>query len=281
MADMKLCVTGAGGRMGAALIRAIVQTRGLALHSALERGDGGLAGKDAGIGAGLGNIGILMDDDIERALEGADGIVDFSVPAASIAIARKAAERGLVHVIGTTGCTGEEEALIADAAGAGACIVKSGNMSLGVNLLAVLVRQAAASLGEEFDIEILEMHHNRKIDAPSGTALLLGEAAAQGRNIDLQDNAVKSRQGITGERRAGTIGFATLRGGTVVGEHSVIFAGEGERLELSHVAQDRSLFANGALRAALWARDKPAGLYSMLDVLGLKTGNDEQDPQNP
>jgi len=269
MPQMKLCVTGAGGRMGGALIRAIEQTEGLVLHSALERAGANSIGQDAGIGAGLPELNIKIIDQADQALNGVDGIIDFTIPAASVSLAQKAAELGLVHIIGTTGCTDEEEMAFAQAAKKGARIVKSGNMSLGVNLLAVLVKQGAAALGEEFDIEILEMHHSQKIDAPSGTALLLGEAAAEGRKINLEGNSVKSREGITGKRKSGTIGFATLRGGSVVGEHSVIFAGAGERIELSHVAQDRSLFASGALKAALWANGQPKGLYSMLDVLGF------------
>jgi len=268
---MKLCVTGAGGRMGGALIRAIDQTEGLVLHSALERSGANSIGQDAGVCSGLPALDIKITDQVDQALDGANGIIDFTIPAASVILAQKAAASGLVHIIGTTGCTGEEEMAFTRAADTGARIVKSGNMSLGVNLLAVLVKQGAAALGEEFDIEILEMHHNQKIDAPSGTALLLGEAAANGRKINLEENTVKSRDGIVGKRRPGTIGFATLRGGSVIGEHSVIFAGAGERIELSHVAQDRSLFANGALKAALWAKDQPKGLYSMLDVLGLNT----------
>ncbi len=266
---MKLCVTGAGGRMGGALNRAIDQTDGLVLHSALDQAGASSIGQDAGIGAGLPELNIKITDRKDQALDGVDGIVDFTIPAASVAIAQKAAEMGLVHIIGTTGCSSENETAFAQAAKNGARIVKSGNMSLGVNLLAVLVKQGAAALGEEFDIEILEMHHNQKIDAPSGTALLLGEAAAKGRKINMEENSVKSREGITGKRKSGTIGFATLRGGSVIGEHSVIFAGAGERIELSHVAQDRSLFANGALKAALWANGQPKGFYSMLDVLGL------------
>ncbi|RWE05138.1 MAG: 4-hydroxy-tetrahydrodipicolinate reductase, partial [Mesorhizobium sp.] len=174
-----------------------------------------------------------------------------------------------VHIIGTTGCSADDDAKIA-AAARHATIVKSGNMSLGVNLLAVLVEQAARALEpQDFDIEILEMHHKHKVDAPSGTALLLGEAAAKGREIALEDNSVRVRDGHTGVRKPGTIGFATLRGGSVVGEHSVIIAGTGERITLSHQAEDRAIFARGAVKAALWARGRKPGLYSMRDVLGL------------
>ncbi len=197
-------------------------------------------------------------------------MLDFTVPAATVQFAEIAAQKGIVHVIGTTGCSPSEEATISDCARK-ATIVKSGNMSLGVNLLAVLVKQAAKALDSaEFDIEVLEMHHKHKVDAPSGTAILLGQAAAQGRDVDLDDVSVRVRDGYTGAREDGSIGFATLRGGSVVGEHSVILAGQGERVELSHIATDRSIFALGAIKAAIWAMDKPAGLYSMIDVLGLE-----------
>ena len=199
----------------------------------------------------------------------ADGIIDFTVPKATVALAKLAAKAGIVHVIGTTGCSAEDDAEIAEAAKK-AVIVKSGNMSLGVNLLAALMKRVAKTLDDEFDIEIVEMHHNKKIDAPSGTALLLGRAAAEGRHIDLGKAAVRSRDGHTGARRAGDIGFATLRGGTVVGDHTVIFAGPAERIELGHRAEDRMIFARGAVKAALWARGQKPGLYSMMDVLGLK-----------
>lgn len=269
MADLKIVVTGAGGRMGATLIQAIVQSNGLKLHGALERTGAPTIGQDAGILAGLGTIDINISDNIEATLKDADAIVDFTVPAASVALAKQAAKLGLIHVIGTTGCTEQDEREIAQTAKDGAIIIKSGNMSLGVNLLSALVTKAAAALGDDFDIEIVEMHHNQKIDAPSGTALMLGEAAAKGRNIDLEANSVKSREGITGARETGTIGFATLRGGTVIGEHSVVFAGPGERIEITHKSQDRSLFANGAVKALLWGKNQSAGLYSMTDVLGL------------
>ncbi|NDW02895.1 4-hydroxy-tetrahydrodipicolinate reductase [Jiella pacifica] len=267
---MKLVVLGAAGRMGRTLVKVISETEGASLHAALERDGSPALGSDAGLLAGIGEIGVTVTGDIDTALEGAAGIVDFTAPAVSVHIAKRAAERRLVHVIGTTGFEAEADAEIAAAAENGATIVKSGNMSLGVNLLAVLVEQAARALGPDaFDIEVLEMHHRHKVDAPSGTAFLLGEAAAKGRGIALADHSVRVRDGITGAREAGTIGFATLRGGSVVGEHSVILAGEGERIELSHAAGDRTIFARGAIKAALWAWEKPAGLYSMRDVLGL------------
>ena len=209
-----------------------------------------------------------VSDDATALLDQTDAIIDFTAPAASVALARQAAAKGLIHIIGTTGCTEDDDAAIADAGAAGARIVKSGNFSPGMVALTVLVEKAARALAD-YDVEVLEMHHNRKVDAPSGTALMLGEAAARGRNISLKDNSVRVRDGHTGPREAGTIGFATLRGGSVVGEHSVILAGEGERIELSHAAGDRTIFARGAIKAALWAKEKPAGLYSMRDVLGL------------
>lgn len=266
---MKLAVMGAGGRMGAALIRAISETEGATLVAAIDREGASVIGRDCGTLSGIGENGILISDDLDAGLAACDGVIDFTVPQASVALSRKVAGYNCIQVIGTTGCTPEEEAEIA-ASAKSATIIKSGNMSLGINLLAVLVEQAAAALAaSDFDLEVLEMHHRHKVDAPSGTALLLGEAAARGRGIDLEANSVRSRDGITGARETGTIGFATLRGGSVIGDHSVILAGAGERIELSHSAQDRSLFATGAVKAALWGMGRPAGLYSMRDVLGL------------
>jgi 4-hydroxy-tetrahydrodipicolinate reductase len=196
-------------------------------------------------------------------------LLDFTIPAATVVLAKLTARQGIVHVIGTTGLSGEDENLIAQASKR-AVIVKSGNMSMGVNLLAALVKRVALTLDEEFDVEILEMHHNKKIDAPSGTALMLGRAAAEGRGIDLGAHSARGRDGHTGARRPGDVGFASLRGGSVVGDHTVIFAGPAERVEISHKAEDRMIFARGAVRAALWARGQKPGLYSMADVLGLR-----------
>ena len=269
MADMKLVVVGAGGRMGRTLVRIVSETAGATVHAAVERPDSPLIGEDAGMLAGIGEIGVPLTSDTLAAVVGADGILDFTAPAATLGFAELAAQARIVHVIGTTGCSAEDEAAI-DAAARHAVVVKSGNMSVGVNLLAVLVERAARALGPDFDIEILEMHHRHKVDAPSGTALLLGEAAARGRDIKLDDYAVRSRDGYTGPRPQGAIGFATLRGGSVVGDHTVYLAGAGERLELRHVAEDRAQFAKGAIRAALWARGRKPGRYDMADVLGLK-----------
>lgn len=271
MTKLNIAVAGAGGRMGAAIIRAVAQHNQTALASAFDRSGASVIGKDAGVHAGLEPLGIMITDDMDAALSVADAVIDFTAPGASVALAHRVAQGGPAQIIGTTGFTPEQDAEIATAAANGARIVKSGNMSLGVNLLAALVKKAAATLGEEFDIDILEMHHKMKVDAPSGTALLIGEAAAEGRAINLRENAVMAREGITGARKTGTIGFATLRGGTVIGEHSAIFAGASERLVLSHIAEDRGLFANGAIKAALWAKDQPKGLYAMADVLGLDT----------
>ena len=268
MSDMRLIVAGAGGRMGRTLIEAISDTEGAVLVGALDAAGSAVIGRDAGELAGLGVNGILVTHEIEPLLAEADGIIDFTVPAATVAIAAQAARRGHVHVIGTTGLSAEQETIIA-AAGSSSRIVKSGNMSLGVNLLAALVKRVARTLDADFDIEILEMHHNKKTDAPSGTALLLGHAAAVGRNIDLDKRAVRVRDGHPGARKSGDIGFASLRGGTVVGEHCVIFAGPHERIELVHKAEDRMIFARGAVKAALWANRRKPGLYSMADVLGL------------
>jgi 4-hydroxy-tetrahydrodipicolinate reductase len=269
MADMRLIVAGAGGRMGRTLIKAIGETNGLALAGAVEAKGSAVIGRDAGELAGLGKNGIAVAADPAPLLAAADGLVDFTIPAATVALAELSARAGKVHIIGTTGLSGENDKLIAQAANK-AVIVRSGNFSMGVNLIAALTKRVAKTLDDSFDIEIFEMHHKGKIDAPSGTALMFGRAAAEGRGIDLARHSARGRDGETGARRAGDIGFASLRGGTVVGEHSVIFAGPAERVELTHRAEDRMIFARGALHAALWARGKKPGLYSMADVLGLK-----------
>ncbi|MEM9330293.1 MAG: 4-hydroxy-tetrahydrodipicolinate reductase [Pseudomonadota bacterium] len=269
MSQMKVTVLGAAGRMGGALIRALHEASELELGCAIEQSGSANLGKDSGVLSGIGQNAIPITDDLEAALDLSDAVIDFTVPTATVELANRVSQHNCIHIIGTTGCTKEQDEEIAKAAQS-ATIVKSGNMSLGVNLLAVLVEQAAQALSDEdFDIEVLEMHHKHKVDAPSGTALLLGAAAAEGRKINLSDRSVRVRDGITGARETGTIGFATLRGGSVVGDHSVILAGSGERIELTHKAHDRSLFATGALKATLWAKDKPSGLYSMRDVLGL------------
>ncbi|KKB78811.1 dihydrodipicolinate reductase [Devosia soli] len=268
MTELRTVVAGAGGRMGGANIRAVAASPGLKLVGAVDRPGASSIGKDAGTLAGIDALGVSVTDDISALLDQTDVIIDFTAPAATVALAKLAATKGIVHLIGTTGCSEADDAEIAAAAVAGARIVKSGNFSPGMVALAVLVEKAAQAL-PDYDVEVLEMHHNLKVDAPSGTALMLGEAAAKGRNISLKDHSVRVRDGHTGPREFGTIGFATLRGGNVIGDHMVILAGPSERIELNHRAQDRTIYANGAVRAALWAVHQPAGLYTMADVLGL------------
>ena len=265
---MRLAVAGAAGRMGRTLARIIHETPGVTLGGGLERSGSEFVGRDFGELAGLGILNVPLTDQAPELFTRIDGIIDFTIPAASVELAGLSAQARIVHVIGTTGLSETQEAAI-DAAARHATIVKSGNMSLGVNLLAALVKRAAASLGEDFDIEIAEMHHRAKVDAPSGTALLLGEAAAAGRAISLKERSVRVRDGHTGAREAGDIGFATLRGGSVVGDHMVMFAGDGERIELSHRAESRDIFARGAVKAAIWAKGKKPGRYSMANVLDL------------
>jgi 4-hydroxy-tetrahydrodipicolinate reductase len=266
---MKLAIAGAGGRMGRMLTRIVHETDGAEIAGGLASEGSIHLGADMGTLAGLPPLGITVSDDPLALIAKVDGVLDFTVPAASVALAGLAAQARIVHVIGTTGIGAEGDQAIL-AAARHARIVKSANMSLGVNLLAAMVRKVAAALGQDFDIEVLEMHHRHKVDAPSGTALLLGQAAAEGRGVDLNSRSVRSRDGHTGARVPGDIGFATLRGGSVVGEHTVMFAGPAERIELSHRAESRDIFARGAVRAALWAMDKKPGLYSMNDVLGLE-----------
>jgi 4-hydroxy-tetrahydrodipicolinate reductase len=268
MTEIRVVIAGAGGRMGRTLLHALAETPGMKLAGALEEKGAAAIGKDAGELAGLPASGVKISSDPKPLMAAADAVLDFTTPAATVDLAALAAEAKIVHVIGTTGFSAADEKKI-EAAARSAVIVKSGNMSLGVNLLAVLTKRVAKTLGDEFDIEILEMHHRRKVDSPSGTALLLGRAAAEGRGTYLEKRKIASRDGHTGERRSGDIGFAALRGGTVVGEHSVIFAGPAERIELVHKAEDRMIFARGALAAAKWGQGKKPGLYSMADVLGL------------
>ena len=268
MSDMAIAVMGVAGRMGRELVRAIDSVEGCSVAGGTEPEGSEALGQDIGILAGVGSLGIHVTSDPAEVMAKCDGILDFTVPAASVAFAGLSAEAGIVHILGTTGFSEADEVAIAEAARK-ATIVKAGNMSLGVNLLLELTKKVSAALDEDYDIEVVEMHHRHKVDAPSGTALMLGQAAADGRNISLKDRSVRVRDGQTGERNRGDIGFASLRGGNVVGEHSVIFAADGERIEIAHRATDRGIFARGAVKAALWARDKDPGLYSMVDVLGL------------
>jgi 4-hydroxy-tetrahydrodipicolinate reductase len=268
MSELRLAVVGAAGRMGRMLVQTIPDTLGVTLAGALENPSSPFVGRDSGELVSGSPNGVVILADIEAALAESDVVIDFSTPSATIALARQAARARVAHIIGTTGLSPADLDAIAEAARE-TTIVRSGNMSLGVNLLAVLVERAAKALGPAWDAEIVEMHHRLKVDAPSGTALLLGEAVARGRGVDLAENSVRGRDGVTGARKTGDIGFAALRGGTVIGDHTVIFAGAGERIELSHRAEDRGIFARGALAAALWTRGKAPGLYSMADVLGL------------
>jgi 4-hydroxy-tetrahydrodipicolinate reductase len=263
---LKLAIAGAAGRMGRELAKIVHTTEGCVLAGGLEAPGSPHLGADYGELIGEKKSGVILSADPTAVIAGVDGIIDFTVPKATLSLLHHT--KGKIHVIGTTGIDAAGDAEIS-AAAKSATIVKTGNFSLGVNMLAALVKRAAAALGQDFDIEVLEMHHRQKIDAPSGTALLLGKAAADGREINLKDHSVRSRDGHTGARNSGDIGFATLRGGTVVGDHTVIFAGNGERLEMRHVAESRELFARGAVKAALWAGGKPPGLYSMMDVLGI------------
>jgi len=268
MSDLRLALLGVAGRMGRMLTQVVPDTLGVRLVAALEADGAASLGADSGAAFGQGPNGVPVTCDIAAALANADVVVDFSRPEATVAMARAAAKAKVAHIIGTTGFTDDDLDVIAQAA-RDTVIVRSGNMSLGVNLLAVLVERAAKALGPAWDAEIVEMHHRLKVDAPSGTALLLGEAVARGRGVNLATHSARGRDGVTGARPTGEIGFASLRGGTVIGDHSVIFAGAGERIELSHRAEDRGVFARGALAAALWTRGKAPGLYSMADVLGL------------
>ena len=261
-------VTGVSGRMGQMLVRELEKSDRLRLVGAVERAGHDWVGRDVGVCMGGQDIGVTVTDDALNAFSRAQAVIDFTAPAATVAFAELAAQARAVHVIGTTGLAEGDLAKIA-AAARHAVVVRAGNMSLGVNLLTRVTRQVAAALDEDWDIEIVESHHNQKVDAPSGTALMLGEAAAEGRGVDLAQVSDRGRDGITGKRERGHIGFHAMRGGDVVGEHEVIFAAAGERIFLKHVASDRALFARGALRAALWGQDKAPGEYDMLDVLGL------------
>ncbi|MFD0859330.1 4-hydroxy-tetrahydrodipicolinate reductase [Roseovarius aquimarinus] len=266
-----ITVTGASGRMGQMLIRTVAASGRAHLVGAVERPGHEWIGKDVGEAMGGAPMGVTVTDDALEAFAPAQAVIDFTAPAATIAFAKLAAQARAVHVIGTTGFSDDElEALVP--AARHSVQVRAGNMSLGVNLLTMLTEKVAKALDEDFDIEIVEAHHNQKVDAPSGTALMLGEAAATGRGVALGRVADRGRDGITGPRERGHIGFAAIRGGDVVGEHDVIFAAAGERIVLRHIATDRAVFARGALKAALWGQGRAPGAYDMLDVLGLGDG---------
>jgi 4-hydroxy-tetrahydrodipicolinate reductase len=268
MAETRIGVIGCAGRMGRMLVADIAATEGAALAGGVARPGSGCIGQDVGELAGVNRIGLAVGDSAEKLIRDSDVVIDFTTPTATADHAAVAAALGKPIVIGTTGLSGEEENAVREAA-AKVPVVWAANTSLGINLLFGLVEQVAQRLGADWDIEILEMHHKAKIDAPSGTALMLGQAAAAGRKIALEEHSARGRDGVTGARRSGDIGFASLRGGTAAGDHSVIFAGPHERVILSHHAEDRVLFAHGALKAALWAFGRKPGFYTMADVLGL------------
>ena len=263
-----IAVTGASGRMGQMLIRTVAESDRARLVGAVVRAGHPWVGQDVGVAMGGAPLGVTVTDDALEAFAPAQAVLDFTAPEATLGFAELTAQARAVHVIGTTGM---DEAQIArlEPPARHAVIVRAGNMSLGVNLLVALTRRVAAALDADFDIEVVEAHHRHKVDAPSGTALMLGEAAAEGRGVALSDVSDRGRDGITGAREKGHIGFSAIRGGDYVGEHDVIFAGEGERLILRHVASDRAIFARGALKAALWGIGRDPGQYDMTDVLGL------------
>jgi len=263
-----IVINGASGRMGRMLARVVQESTRAKLIGALERPGHDWIGQDLGRAMGEAELGIKVSDDPLELVARAHAVIDFTAPAASVEMAVLTAQARVVHVIGTTGFDEADLKRLA-AAARHAVIVRAGNMSLGVNLLVQMTKRVAAALDEAFDIEIVEAHHNQKVDAPSGTALMLGEAAAEGRGVMLDQVADRGRDGITGRREQGHIGFAAIRGGDVVGEHDVIFAGAGERVVLRHIATDRAIFARGALRAALWGQGRKPGEYDMIDVLGL------------
>lgn len=269
MSDLPgIVVTGASGRMGQMLVRMIAASDQARLVGALGRPGHPWVGRDIGVCMGGADIGVDVTDDPLEVMARAQAVIDFTAPEASVGFAALAAQARAVHVIGTTGLQAAHLAQIA-AAARHAVIVRAGNMSLGVNLLVQLTRKVAQALDADWDIEVVEAHHRMKVDAPSGTALMLGQAAAEGRGVILEDVSDRGRDGITGARKRGDIGFSAIRGGDVVGEHDVIFAADGERIVLRHLATDRTIFARGALRAALWGQGQKPGEYDMMDVLGL------------
>jgi 4-hydroxy-tetrahydrodipicolinate reductase len=263
-----IVITGASGRMGQMLIRQVLASDKCRLAGVLERAGHDWIGRDIGTAMGGAAVGVPVSDDALAVFAQAQAVIDFTAPAATVGFAALAAQARAVHVIGTTGLSDADIAAI-NAAARHAVIVRAGNMSLGVNLLVQLTKKVAAALDADFDIEIVEAHHNQKVDAPSGTALMLGQAAAEGRGVALADVRDAGRDGMTGARKRGDIGFTAIRGGDIVGEHDVIFAAAGERIVLRHLATDRAIFARGALRAAIWGQDQAPGAYDMLDVLGL------------
>ncbi|HEY4161808.1 MAG TPA: 4-hydroxy-tetrahydrodipicolinate reductase [Dongiaceae bacterium] len=271
---MRVGIAGCAGRMGQMLLKLLISAPGVLVVGGIERRGSHVLGRDLGALAGVEPLGITISDNPEPLFEQADVVVDFTSPAATAIHAGLAAKSGTAHVIGTTGVDSDQLAAITRAAQK-VPIVMASNMSLGINLLEQVVEEVSRILDTDWDIEIVEIHHRHKVDAPSGTAMMLGEAAARGRNVQLRRVARRGRDGQTGPRMKGEIGFAALRGGDVVGDHTVIFAAEGERIEIAHKASNREIFARGAVKAVLWAAGKRAGLYSMKDVLGFSVAGNE------
>ncbi len=265
---ISIAVTGVSGRMGQMLVRTITDSDNAFIAGATERPGHDWVGQDLGTCMGGSATGIIVTDNAPAVFSDANAVIDFTSPKASVAHAEIAANCGVVLVLGTTGFADDDLAKIKVSAQR-TVIIRAGNMSLGVNLLMQLTKKVAAALDDDFDIEIIEAHHRHKVDAPSGTALMLGQAAAEGRGVELATRTESGRDGITGARKTGAIGFSAVRGGDVVGEHDVIFAAVGERIVLRHLATDRAIFARGALKSALWGQGKKPGEYTMLDVLGL------------
>ena len=268
MSDLKIAVVGCAGRMGINLLRQIDATEGCRISGGTERPGSDALGKDIGAVAGLDDLGIAITDNADAVIHEADAVLDFTAAIATVEHARICALHGTALIIGTTGLSDTEDAAILTASEKTA-VIRGANMSVGVNLLLGITRKVAAKLGPDWDIEVVEMHHRRKVDAPSGTALALGKAAAEGRDVDHDSVADRCRDGIAGARKRGDIGYAALRGGNVVGDHTVIFAADDERVEITHKASDRTIFARGAVTAGLWSKDKGPGLYDMTEVLDL------------
>lgn len=266
---VKIAIVGAAGRMGRMLVAEVMGREGCVLSGATDHADSPHIGQDAGELAGAGTAGVALMEDAAQVIAGADAVIDFTTPAATEEHARLAAQAGCALIVGTTGMAPEQEGAL-DLAARHVPVVYAPNYSVGVTLMMELTRKVAATLSEDWDIEVLEMHHRHKVDAPSGTALGLGRAAADGRGVDHDEKKQAVRDGHTGPRMRGDIGYATLRGGDVVGEHTVMFAGEAERVELTHKAGSRQIFAGGAVHAALWSRGKTPAVYDMVDVLGLR-----------
>ncbi len=265
---MKIGIIGCGGRLGRMLVAEILATDGCDLAGGIEQEGSPEIGRDLGALVGRDPVGVIVGSDTAALVAGSDAVLDFTTPATALVVAPLAAAAGVPLVCGTTGLEPRHIETLRRAAES-IPVVQSSNMSIGINLLLGLAKQVAAVLGPDYDIEIVEMHHRHKVDAPSGTALAIGRAAAEGRGIDLESASQRVRDGHTGPRRRGDIGFAALRGGDVVGDHALMFAADGERIELAHKASSRAIYARGAVRAALWAQGKPPGLYSMRDVLGF------------